>query len=211
MEPLLETWTSALDDRPEVLAAGREVLARYDEPHRCYHDRRHVADVLAALQVLTAGPPPPVVLAAWFHDAVHDGRDDDEQRSADLATRVLQGLDVAPEVVEEVARLVRMTLTHDPAPDDTAGALLSDADLAVLGASADRYERYAADVRREYAHVSDDAFRAGRTAVLRALLDRPRLYVTDEAHCRWDAAARRNLRDEISRLDAASDDADRRP
>jgi len=213
VDPLLDSWTAALGTRPDVVAAGTDLLARYAEPHRRYHDRRHLGEVLGALRQLTDGADVPVavVCAAWLHDAVHDGRDDDEERSAELATRVLTGLGVAPDVVDEVARLVRMTLTHDPAPHDTSGALLSDADLAVLGASADRYDRYAADVRREYAHVDDDAFRAGRAAVLRSLLERPRLYVTDGGHRRWDAAARRNLRAEISRLAAASGGADQRP
>lgn len=213
VDPLLASWTDALGTGPDVLAAGEDLLARYDEPHRRYHDRRHLAEVLAALRRLTAGQevPAAVVCAAWLHDAVHDGRNDDEERSAVLATRLLTGLAVAPDVVDEVARLVRMTLTHDPAPDDVRGALLSDADLAVLGADPVRYARYAQDVRQEYAHVDDDAFRSGRTAVLRDLLDRPRLYVTEQGHALWDAAARRNLRDEISRLDSASVDAARQP
>ena len=213
VDPLLESWTQALGDRPEVRAAGTDLLSRYDQPHRRYHDRRHLAEVLAALRRLTGGREVPVavVCAAWFHDAVHDGRDDDEQRSADLAMQVLVDLSVDPVVVEEVVRLVRMTLTHDPAPEDAAGALLSDADLAVLGAAPGRYARYVADVRQEYAHVDDDAFRAGRTAVLRDLLERPRLYLTEVGHRTWDEAARRNLRAEITRSDGASAAADRRP
>lgn len=213
VDPLLSSWTGALGTRPDVLAAGRDLLARYDEPHRRYHDRRHLAEVLAALQVLSAGRalPVEVVAAAWLHDAVHDGRDDDEVRSAVLAARLLGELGVAPSVVDEVARLVRMTLTHDPGPEDASGALLSDADLAVLGAAPERYARYAADVREEYAHVDDDAFRAGRTAVLRSLLELPRLYATDEARRRWDAAARRNVADEIRRLGGASAGAALRP
>jgi predicted metal-dependent HD superfamily phosphohydrolase len=213
VDPLLGSWTDALGHGPDVAAAGRDLLARWDEPHRRYHDRRHLAEVLDALRQLTAGTAPPgaVVCAAWLHDAVHDGRDDDEERSAVLATEVLSDLDVAAPVVAEVARLVRLTLTHDPAPEDAAGALLSDADLAVLGASPQRYARYAADVRREYAHLDDVAFRAGRTAVLQSLLDRPRLYRTSEGARRWEAAARRNLRDEISALAGASVAADRRP
>jgi predicted metal-dependent HD superfamily phosphohydrolase len=213
VDALLGSWTAALGGRAAVVVAGRDLLARYDEPHRRYHDRRHLAEVLSALRELTTGRelPVDVVCAAWFHDAVHDGGDDDEQRSAALATRVLTGLGVAPDVVAEVARLVRMTLTHDPAADDVAGALLSDADLAVLGADPGRYERYAADVRQEYAHVDDAAFRAGRTAVLRDLLERPRLYRTEEGHRRWDAPARRNLQAEITRLVGASDGAAQRP
>ena len=213
VDPLLASWTGALGTRPDVVAAGQDLLARYDEPHRRYHDRRHLAELLAALVRLTGGAPVPVevVCAAWLHDAVHDGRDDDEERSAVLASRVLRDLGVAGPVVEEVARLVRLTLTHDPAPGDRAGALLSDADLAVLAADPARYERYAADVRQEYAHVPDAAFRRGRTAVLRGLLERPRLYATTEGHRWWDARARRNLRDEITLLAATSADADLRP
>ena len=213
VERLLDAWTAALGTGPDVVAAGQDVLARYDEPHRRYHDRRHLAEVLAALRALTSGRalPVEVACAALLHDAVHHGAPDDEERSAVLATRVLTSLSVAPAVVDEVARLVRMTLTHDPAPGDASGALLSDADLAVLAADPERYARYAADVRREYAHVADDAFRSGRTAVLRSLLDRPRLYLTDEGHRSWDAAARRNLRDEITRLTGGSAGADRRP
>ena len=208
MDPLLASWTDVLGARPDVVAAGQDLLARWDEPHRRYHDRRHLAEVLAALRELSPGAPPvEVVCAAWLHDAVHDGRDDDEERSAVLAEQVLRGLGVAPPVVDEVARLVRLTTTHDPRPGDTAGALLSDADLAVLAAGPERYARYAADVRAEYAHVDDDAFRSGRTAVLRSLLDLPRLYATDEGLRRWEDAARRNLEDEISRLAVPSDGA----
>ena len=212
MDPLLVSWTDALGGRPAVLAAGRDLLARWDEPHRRYHDRRHLAEVLAALRMLAGEDVPvEVVCAAWLHDAVHDGRADDEERSAALATGLLTGLGVAPAVVDEVARLVRLTLTHDPGPDDARGALLSDADLAVLGAGPERYARYAADVREEYAHVGEDAFRSGRTAVLQGLLGLPRLYATDEGRRRWEAAARRNLEDEIRRLAGPSDGAAPRP
>ena len=67
---------------------------------------------------------------------------------------------------DEVARLVRLTERHLPADDDANGCVLSDADLAILAATPERYAEYAADVRREYAHVPDDLFRAGRAAVL---------------------------------------------
>ena len=212
MDPLLRAWTSAVGDGPRAVAAGRALLEGYAEPHRRYHDRRHLTEVLAALHALTAGAPPvPVVCAAYAHDAVYDGRPDDERRSAELAARVLGELGVAPTLVDEVVRLVLLTVTHEVADGDADGALLCDADLAVLAAPAERYRDYARDVRAEYAHVDDAAFRRGRSEVLRRLLARPRLYATEEGHSRWEAAARRNLRDEISRLDAASDDAAQHP
>ena len=119
-----------------------------------------------------------VELAAWFHDGVYDGRDGAEERSAQWALDALAGRPVA----EEVARLVRLTERHAPADDDANGCVLSDADLAILAAAPERYAEYIADVRREYAHVPDDLFRAGRAAVLGDLLAKPTLFHT--AHAR---------------------------
>jgi predicted metal-dependent HD superfamily phosphohydrolase len=207
VEPLVSAWTAALGDH--AAAAGEDLVRRYAEPHRQYHDRRHLSQVLEALAALRPGGevPPTVVCAAYGHDAVYDPTaPDNEQRSADLVASVLHGLGQPPTFVDEVVRLVLLTATHLPADDDADGALLSDADLAVLAAPDERYRAYAAAVRREYAHLSDEAFRAGRSAVLRELGERPRLYATPGGVQRWDAAARRNLRRELSRLAAAAAD-----
>lgn len=184
-----------------VREAGDRLLARYREPHRRYHDLRHLAEVLAALDLLAAPVPAAVVLAAFFHDAVYEpAAGDNEQRSADLAGVELRGLGAPDELVGEVARLVMLTAGHRTARDDRQGALLCDADLAVLAAPPERYGRYAAQVREEYAAVSDDAFAAGRAAVLRGLLELPQLYATQEGHRRWEEPARRNVAAELQLL-----------
>jgi predicted metal-dependent HD superfamily phosphohydrolase len=139
-------------------------------------------------------------LALWFHDAVHDGEAGrDEERSADLAEARLAGhLDVA--VVAEVVRLVLVTTDHSPAAGDRPGALVSDADLAILGSAPDRYARYVRQVRAEYAHVPDDAFRTGRAAVLRGLLGGRTLFRTPQGATLWEDRARKNLTDELDSL-----------
>jgi predicted metal-dependent HD superfamily phosphohydrolase len=203
---LLDRWTSldagTADD-------GRDLLARYAEPHRRYHDQRHLMEVLDALDHLTDDVPVAVACAAWFHDAVYaPARDDNEARSAELAAAVLSRL--VPSLVDEVVRLVRLTEGHRAGPDDDTGGLLCDADLAVLASGPERYAAYARDVRAEYAHVSDDAFRTGRAAVLRGLLAAPRLYVTTRGAA-WEPRARANLTAELERLSAAGTGADRPP
>jgi len=95
---------------------------------------------------------------------------------------------------------VRLTEAHRPADDDVDGCVLSDADLAILAASRERYEEYAADVRREYAHVPDPDFRTGRAAVLRDLLAKPHLFHTAYAREHWEAAARANVERELATL-----------
>jgi predicted metal-dependent HD superfamily phosphohydrolase len=175
-----------------------DLLSRWSEPHRRYHDVRHLREVLAALP---ADAPATVVLAAWYHDAVYDPvRDDNEAASARLAGEQLAG---EPELAE-VERLVLLTRTHDPAPGDANGAMLSDADLAVLGTSPERYDAYASDIRAEYAHVGDEDFRRGRASVLAALLAHQPLYRTERGRERWEEAARDNLSRELAALGGPS-------
>lgn len=205
MNDLLAAWMRLMSgvvppgaDPAAVSDAGRDLLARWSEPHRRYHDVEHLADVLSIVDEF--GAVAEVSLAAWYHDAVYQPRAvDNEEQSARLAVHALNAL-AAGDRAGEVARLVRLTAAHDPDPDDANGVLLCDADLAVLARPADRYDRYAAAVREEYGHVPDDAFRAGRAAVLRHLLDLPVLYRTPDLRDRWEAAARANLHRELGTL-----------
>ena len=110
-------------------------------------------------------------------------------------TQPLTAADVA-----EVARLVLVTRDHAPAADDHNGALVSDADLAILASAPDRYARYVTQVRAEYAHVPDAAFAVGRAAVLEQLVATTPLFRTSAGAARWEATARSNLRAELARL-----------
>jgi predicted metal-dependent HD superfamily phosphohydrolase len=183
-------------------AVRDELLERWSEPHRHYHGPAHLLAVLDALDTLAAPVRPvrAVVLAGWFHDAVYDGvAGADEEASAALASRLL--VDQVPSAeIAEVTRLVRLTAGHDPAPHDDAGALLCDADLAVLGGSPEAYGRYVVAVRQDFAHVDDDAWRTGRSAVLRRLLALDPLYRTERGRQLWAARAQTNLHGELAGL-----------
>jgi predicted metal-dependent HD superfamily phosphohydrolase len=197
-----EAWAALAGDSPTSRTEWAALVAAWSEPHRRYHDLGHLAAVLGLVGELgdAAADPDAVVLAAWYHDAVYDPhRMDNEQVSAERARAGLRGL-VPDERVDEVARLVLLTAGHDPEPDDANGAVLSDADLAVLAGPPDAYAAYASAVRDEYGHLSDEEFTAGRIAVLKRLLALPMLYrlpaVTDE----WTPRARANLTVELTLL-----------
>ena len=175
-----------------------ELLAAYGSPGRSYHDQRHLSEVLDRLADLDCDDSV-VLLAAWFHDAVYDGAPDDEERSAAWAERALPN-SIGP----EVARLVRLTQSHRPSDEDPTGQALCDADLAILASTPGRYAEYAADVRREYAHVSDEDFAHGRAAVLTDLLAKPALFQTERGHELWEAAARANVTAELRQLTGQS-------
>ena len=194
MSDLARFWPAGLDD-----ALRTRLEEAYADSGRGYHDLLHLTEVLHHVDELMPTDEPAretVLLAAWFHDAVYDGRGDDEERSALLAEASLPDAAVA----SEVARLIRLTRTHRPAPDDVPGQVLCDADLAVLAAEPDRYASYVRGVRSEYAHVPDADFAHGRAAVLRDLLAKPTLFHSDVARSRWEQAARTNVQREIESL-----------
>ena len=205
VQALLERLVGLLGGAGEARAIADELLARYAEPHRAYHDQQHLDEVLTALDLLAdRAAPPAVLLAAYWHDAVYDpGRVDNEERSARLAAGALPRVGLAEPLGAEVARLVRLTAAHVPRPGDAPGALLCDADLAILAADEQRYADYAAGVRREYAHVDDASFAAGRRGVLRRLTERDWLFRTERGRVAWEAAARANVAAELSRLSGA--------
>jgi predicted metal-dependent HD superfamily phosphohydrolase len=101
-----------------------------------------------------------------------------------------------------VKRLILATKSHHAADEDADAHVLLDADLAVLGAPAEEYARYAAAIRREYAWVPEEDYRCGRARVLQRFLDRPRIFQLDRMHERYDVTARRNLGGEIAALRA---------
>jgi predicted metal-dependent HD superfamily phosphohydrolase len=196
--PLLTHWNAILPDHDALFL---DLLDRWGEEHRRYHGRTHLLAVLEALDLLAApaAPPRTVLLAAWFHDAVYRGvAGQDEEESARLAEDRLLHVGLPQPEVDEVARLVRMTADHRPDRGDHAGALLSDADLSVLGGEPAAYARYLAAVRQDFAHIGDDDFAAGRAAVVRGLLELDPLFHTGRARELWLEAAHRNLRGEIA-------------
>ncbi len=196
--PLLNRWERIM---PGHDALFLDLLDRWGEEHRHYHGRTHLLAVLEALDLLTdpAEPPRTVLLAAWFHDAVYVGvAGQDEEESARLAEERLTDAGLPPADVEEVARLVRLTSDHRPEPGDDDGALLCDADLSVLGGEPAPYARYVAAVRKDYAHIGDADFAAGRAAVVRQLLELDPLFHSQRARELWLDAARRNLEGELA-------------
>jgi predicted metal-dependent HD superfamily phosphohydrolase len=197
MSDPLERWPLA--EQGDVRDA---LVTAYADPSRGYHDTLHLTEVLDRLDELAeagvAFDATVGALAAWFHDAIYDGERDAEERSAVWAEEAL----VATPYAAEVARLVRLTETHDPGPDDLAGQALCDADLGILAAPLDRYDAYVTGVRREYAHISDADFATGRAAVLRDLAGRERLFHTAYGREHWESAARANVARELGAWEA---------
>ena len=200
--PTLDRWVRLWR---QVTAAGdpqliyQELVSRYSEPQRHYHNLSHVADCIAEFDSARqlAQDPTAVEVAIWFHDAVYDTHAaDNEERSAKLAKeRIAQACGVVG-LSESVAALVLATKTHDPALNPDA-PLLVDVDLSILGKPKDRFREYEAQIRREYEWVPVETFRAKRAEILERFLARDRIYTTDHFFDKYEQPARTNLRNSI--------------
>lgn len=194
---LLQTWGV---DPAGAAIVFHDLVQRYTAANRHYHNLHHIAFVLQIIEELRplAQDINTIQLAAWFHDAVYEpGAADNEEQSATLATQLLTGLGLPAAAIERVAQLILTTRDHRPLAGDIDSQILLDADLATLAAEPARYDAEVAGVRREYAHVPDEAFRRGRAQILSRFLERPRLFQTEAMYSRLEARARANIQREI--------------
>ncbi len=210
MQPRVETWGL---DRARFTSAWRAVGAshdnasawladRYNEDHRAYHDVEHIAECLSWFDRVRnlAERPAELEVALFFHDAIYEPlASDNEARSAEKLRQLAREARVPTDAVERIARLIESTATHEATSGDAA--LLSDIDLAILGASPARYARYEREVRREYAAIDDASYQSGRAPVLRGFLERVEIYRTPRLAARLEAQARDNLSSALSALE----------
>jgi predicted metal-dependent HD superfamily phosphohydrolase len=198
---LITRWNDTLPHQEQM---GASLLARYAEPHRHYHTAEHLARMLRTIDELAADHDLFLVrLAGWFHDAVYaipPGQLPNEEASARLALRELSRAGLEQEDLTQVARLVRLTATHQPGSRDPEGELLCDADLAILAAPPEEYANYVAAIRAEYARVPEPEFVAGRRAVVTRLAE-GEIFRTRKGRALTDAA-RANLLAECEALEA---------
>lgn len=193
------SWQRACGDlgwQGDSTALREQLLARYAEPHRKYHTRQHLAECIALLEpaLHLAQHPAEVEMALWFHDAVYETRQhDNEAQSAAWAQRALLAAGVCADSAARVHELV-MATCHTALPATADAQLLVDIDLAILGAPPVRFAEYERQIRLEYGFVPGWLFRRKRRAVLRSFALRAPIYHTAHFRERCETQARQNLR-----------------
>ena len=207
MNTLRSNWQGLTANAAPSTAANawQELEACYSEPVRGYHNTSHLEELFGWAERLDSHleSRASVHWAIFYHDIIYvPGNADTEERSAALAEQRLPELGVGAEATRHVAAWIRASKSHVlEAPFDTNDArLFLDMDLAVLGSDAQRYERYTAQIRQEFKRFPDLLYKPGRRKVLKHFLAKDRIYATDHMHQLLDAAARRNLSNELASL-----------
>ena len=186
-----------------LASSYEEILARYSEGHRAYHNALHINECLAEFDSArsNAQQPTAVQFAIWFHDIIYDPRsDNNEAQSAGFANDYLGPIN-AP-LAQHVGELIITTKSHEPASVQDSPLLL-DIDLSILGRNRERFREFENGIRSEYAWVPFEIYRSKRAEILRGFLNRKRIYLTNAFHDRYESTARHNLVQLIADLEKA--------
>lgn len=182
------------------------IVGWYSEPHRHYHTLTHLVECFNAVDLLKSWYTntlqwDDVETALWFHDAVYDTRrHNNEVASAGLARQLLINHGVNANFVTHVCRLIEGTDHRDVDSGSPVFDMVKDADLSILGSSADRYALYEQQIRQEYDWVPFEHFKQARAEVLQRFLDRRFIYGTRCMRERYEDLARTNLTSAVAVL-----------
>ena len=202
LEPRWRALWKALGAAVPPQGFYEKLITSWKEPQRHYHTLEHLRECLAQLDVVhtLADRPADIELALWFHDAVYEpGDENNELKSAYLAERAMALAGCGKDEAGTIRRMILAT-RHHGRPESHDESLLIDIDLSILGAPAARFDRYEDDIRAEYHSVPWPLYVTARRRVLRGFHDRPRIYNTDHFHEQLDMQARANLSRSLKRL-----------
>ena len=200
-EDLYQIWLDIWDQlglAMPVTDVYLDLLHRYQEPQRYYHTLQHIKECFAHQDYVqkAAHFPAEVAMAIWYHDAIYDVRaQDNEARSAELATEVLRDAGANKAQIERIRQHIMATKTHqsNQANENKDSDILLDIDLLILAAEPSRFEEYQQQIRQEYKHVPALIYRLKRSSILREFLSRDAIYKNHYFADQFEEDARRNL------------------
>ena len=176
------------------------LLAAYSKSNRHYHGLQHIISLLAAAegqygqQVADS-----IFYAIWFHDCVYSATSsDNEGKSAKLAGKYMAQMQVPAALRDRVRAMILKTANHlDAVAVSEEEAFFLDADMAILGADEETYNKYKLAVRKEYGIYPDVVYNMGRRKFIAKALAAPRIFKTDGYYKRYEGQARINLQREL--------------
>lgn len=173
----------------------------YAQPHRKYHNERHLALCLEQLDLVAheVEQPDQIEMGIWFHDVVYDlGEPDNEARSAALFCEFSDQV-LHSDFINAVVDLILVT-THKEPPINRIHQLICDIDLASFGYPWQRFLEDSANLRAEFQGSEDDYY-VGKRSFLESLLQRPKIFMTDIFNALYEQQARDNIRRFLDLID----------
>lgn len=210
LDYLKEQWSrlQGLDSNLQGVSneVFQELIQRYSEPERAYHNLEHIAQLLQTAETFKArlSDYEAVRMAIWFHDVIYNPlANDNEAESAAFAEKHLARLLLDDNKIEKVKNLILATAHHTQVSveGDSDTAFFLDFDLMILGSDLERYKTYTRQIRKEYQAIPDLLYKPGRKRILQRFYEAKRLFKTEEFYLLYEAQAKANLKWELQQLD----------
>jgi len=158
-EDLLNRWENLIyrfTNAEDALKYGQIVIDRYNEPHRFYHNIKHLIHVLEQFDFavehigVSQNTAAIIEMAIWYHDAVYNpDKNDNEFQSAELFAEHAQAMDINVNIINDVKRIILVTENHHLA-SSLDEEIMSDCDLSPLGFTKEGFDKSDKDIRKEY-------------------------------------------------------------
>jgi predicted metal-dependent HD superfamily phosphohydrolase len=146
-----------------------------------------------------------VLFSIFYHDIIYNVlRKDNELRSAQLAVKRLQALQVPASTIEQVKLYIEATKTHAVTEAVTHVSDLQfflDFDMSVLAARPSTYRAYSEGVRKEYRIYPNKMYYAGRKQFLQHCLQAEFIFQTPTFRKIYEPHARENIARELESID----------
>jgi predicted metal-dependent HD superfamily phosphohydrolase len=180
-----------------------EIERKYTSNRRHYHNLYHIAALLCFCEQYAGelNDRDVVAFAVFYHDIIYNPlRKDNEARSAQLAVKRLQALELPDTAIEQVKLYIEATKNHAVIVAVTHIGdlqLFLDFDMSILAADWETYEAYTRQVRKEYRIYPDKLYYPGRKQFLQHCLQTEYIFQTEVFRVRYEGVAKENIGKEL--------------
>lgn len=178
-----------------------ELEANYSQPHRTYHNQKHLQELFTYFDTYKQHLEAPTLVAfsIFYHDIIYSiWKKDNEEKSALLAIDRLASLRLHSHELDSIQEQIMATKSHTTIHADTAWMI--DFDLGILGQSPEVYLKYTKSIREEYKSVPALLYTKGRKKVLQHFINKPFIYATATFQKLYEEQAKLNLINELNAL-----------
>jgi predicted metal-dependent HD superfamily phosphohydrolase len=216
---LMNIWNPQNYDYEDTINSFKDVIERYNEKHRFYHDLAHIDMSLNELRKkhlwqfgesykLEEGQDHILYVAILLHDVIYNPMQNDKEN-------VLQSIEYARHPTcprfglfryydaEKVCELIKVTdhSRHYSKQLTSEQQLMQDLDLVIFGQTEPIFNQYDENIRKEYWWVPPLIYADERKKILKKFLSRKFIYQTSRMREKYEEKARENLERAIKRLE----------
>jgi len=210
-----------VDDKKKIEKIYNDVIKRYSEKGRHYHDMNHIYTMCNLLKKnkkkFKGMEYEWIFFAIVFHDIIYNPKKGGNEAASSVYFRkiVLKYFDISKSMlgnnIEQlvndayftnfVSKAIMATIHKGLFMDSISPTikLMLDFDLSVLSGTKKEYEEYASNIRKEYKMFPDKVYNHGRALVLQSFLSKNKIYLSKEFKSR-EKKARKNIENEIKKL-----------